>query len=418
MARDDNRIESVSRALDEAGLDAIICALPANVLLLSGYWPVAGAAVAIATREGRTVVIAPKDEMELAARALADEVRNYRPGSLDEAKSVAEALWLPLREAAVDLSVERGRIGYERGPSLTSAPYAAMQVFGVGLIDLLRRALPDARLRPGDEMLARLQATPTPMEAKRIRAACRIAGRAYLEGARQLRAGMKEYEAAALFRGPLGATDYQPGVQRADGFTFCLSGANSANAHAAYARSRDREIATGDLVMVHCNSYADGYWTDITRTFVLDEADERKLEMYGAVFAALHAALGAIRPGARAADVDAAARATVISRGFGEHFKHATGHGVGFAAIDPNAPPRLRPASDDMLEEGMIFSVEPAIYVENYGGLRHCEMALVTETGAEVLTPFQSSIDQLVIGSSGGDGLLEAETAAAPATVV
>ena len=88
MARDDNRIESVSRALDEAGLDAIICALPANVLLLSGYWPAAGAAVAIATREGRTVVSAPKDEMELAARALADEVRNYRPGSLEEVRSV------------------------------------------------------------------------------------------------------------------------------------------------------------------------------------------------------------------------------------------------------------------------------------------------------------------------------------------
>ena len=76
------------------------------------------------------------------------------------------------------------------------------------------------------------------------------------------------------------------------------------------------------------------------------------------------------------------------------------------------------PASDDRLEAGMVFSLEPAIYIEDYGGLRHCDMALVTETGVEILTPFQSSIEHLVIRSSAGGEALGAETAARPAAMV
>lgn len=413
MTRDDIRIEAIQRALAEAGLDALVCALPDNALLLSGYWPAHGNSLAIATREGRAVLIAPNDEMEMAERALADEVRRYHPASLEMIRPAADTLWLMLREAAVDLSIERGRIGYERGPSSVPVSCASMSLHGASVIDLLRRSLPEARLRPADDLLAKLRATPTPGEAARIRLACRIAEQAFLEGARQLREGMKEYEVAALFRAPLSSAVSSPGVQRADGFVACMSGVNSAGAYGAYARSRDREIEPGDFVMVHCNSYVDGYWTDITRTFVMGEAGPRKLEMYGAVHAASRAAMEVIRPGARAADVDAAAREALISRGFGGQFKHATGHGVGFTAIDHNAPPRLRPASDDRLEAGMVFNVEPAIYVEGFGGLRHCDMAMVTETGVEILTPFQSSIEHLVIRSSASEEALGAESAAA-----
>ncbi len=418
MARDDIRVEAIHRALDDAGLDALICALPNNVLLLSGYWPVIGTSLAIATREGRVVLIAPDDEVEMAGRALADEVRRYQPAPLEEIKQAADALWLPLREAAVDLSIEKGRIGYERGPVSVPGSYVSMYLHGASIVDLLRRSLPETRLRPADDLLANLRARPTPGEVGRIRVACRMAENAFGEGTRRLREGMKEYEAAALFRAPLMMVDPRSGVQRADGFVSVMSGANSAEAYKAYARSRDRELEPGDFVMVHCNSYADGYWTDITRTFVLDEAGPRKLEMYGAVHAALRAAMEVIRPGAMAADVDAAAREALVSRGFGDQFKHATGHGVGFAAIDHNALPRLRPASEDRLEVGMVFNIEPAIYVEGYGGLRHCDMAMVTESGVEILTPFQSNIEHLVVRSSVGDEALSDEAAARPAAMV
>lgn len=122
--------------------------------------------------------------------------------------------------------------------------------------------------------------------------------------------------------------------------------------------------------------------------------------MYEAVFAAREAALAAIRPGAKAADVDKAARDVLEARGFGSKFKHSTGHGVGFEAISAGAKPRLHPKSSDTLETGMVFNVEPAIYIEDYGGIRHCDMVAVTDTGAEVLTPFQCRFGELVVEDS------------------
>src|SRR5205085_2915584 len=166
-----------------------------------------------------------------------------------------------------------------------------------------------------------------------VRTACALAGKAFLQGTRELREGLTEAEAAALFRAPLGAAGAAEGVERAGGFAYCMSGPNAAQAHGAYARSRGRRLGAGDLVLVHCNSYADGYWTDITRTYRLGRGDERQGQLYDAVFAARGAALGAIRVGAKASDVDRAAREVLAGRGLGREFKHSTGHGVGFAAI-------------------------------------------------------------------------------------
>lgn len=140
------------------------------------------------------------------------------------------------------------------------------------------------------------------------------------------------------------------------GFTWCMSGANSALASAAYARSRTKGIKPDDLVLVHCNSYVDGYWTDITRTYCMGEMEERGQQMYETVFAARQAALDAIRPGVRASDADKAAREILKERGFAPQFKHSTGHGVGFSAISAHANPRLHPKSEDTIEAGMVLN--------------------------------------------------------------
>jgi Xaa-Pro aminopeptidase len=204
---------------------------------------------------------------------------------------------------------------------------------------------------------------------------------------------------AAAYQTPLSIHGLaHAGVERAGGFVYCMSGANSALAGGAYARTRNRELRAGDLVLVHCNSYVDGYWTDITRTYCLGEPDERQRAMYAAVSEARAAALAAIHPGARAAAVDRAARDVLTRRGFGDEFTHGIGHNVGFSAISAEYPPRLHPASDDVLAVGMTFNIEPAIYIKGYGGMRHCDVVTIGERGAaDVLTPFQAGMEQLVV---------------------
>lgn len=121
--------------------------------------------------------------------------------------------------------------------------------------------------------------------------------------------------------------------------------------------------------------------------------------MFEAIFDARRAAIAAIGPGVKVSEIDRAARGVLAERGFGKEFKHGLGHAVGFQAIDHNAPPRLHPASPDIIETGMVFNIEPAIYIENFGGIRHCDMVAVTEDGAEILTGFQTDYEELIVDS-------------------
>jgi Xaa-Pro dipeptidase len=96
--------------------------------------------------------------------------------------------------------------------------------------------------------------------------------------------------------------------------------------------------------------------------------------------------------------VDRAARDVLEARGFGPNFTHGLGHNVGFAgAVSSRYPPHLSPTAMDRLEPGMTFNIEPAIYIEGYGGLRHCDVVTLTEAGAEILTPFQATLAELVV---------------------
>ena len=395
--RDHDRIERIRRGLQRVQLDAILCTLPDYVLLLSGYWPVIGASIAIATSEGRICLIVPEDELELARTGWADEIHTFTPGRLDKLQSTSEAAFQALQACAQELGISHARIGYEHGAASEPASYVGMYLYGASIVQLLIETLPQAALVGADTLLAIWAMVKTPYEVERIHTACEIADKAFAAGAGRLRPGLSETEAAGLFRGHLSQGTGRKGVQRADGFAFCMSGHNSAKASGAFAMSRARKIQPGDLALIHCNSYADGYWTDITRTYSLGEPDRRREQIYGAIFEARAAALAAIRPGARASAVDHAARSILAAHGFEKEFKHSTGHGVGFAAIAHNARPRIHPKSEEQLQEGMVFNIEPAVYVEGWGGIRHCDMVAVTGGGAEVLTPFQLRMEDLIL---------------------
>ncbi|HEY9425651.1 MAG TPA: M24 family metallopeptidase, partial [Gemmatimonadaceae bacterium] len=215
-------------------------------------------------------------------------------------------------------------------------------------------------------------------------------------GATHVTANASERAIAAAFAAALAVE--ARGDERSAGFVFCMSGPNAAKAGRAYARSRSRRIEQGEVALVHCNSQVGGYWTDITRCYCAGAPGAPAADMYDAVFEARAAALDALRPGARARDVDGAARAVLEQRGYGSAFTHGTGHGVGFAAIDHNAIPRAHPASPDILEAGMVFNIEPAIYLDGVTGVRHCDMVALGERGIALLTSFHDSAGELATG--------------------
>ncbi|HET7620551.1 MAG TPA: Xaa-Pro peptidase family protein [Gemmatimonadaceae bacterium] len=395
MERDVDRLERVVAALQDGGFDALVCALPANVLLLSGYWPVIGSAIAVVTREGRVALLAPADERDLAESGWADDLRTFQPGGLTELVDVPTAAAEPFAALlrAAGLGGVKARVAFEGGGAMEPASYVSLHVYGGAMRTLLENAMRGVQLADGSELIARLRAVKTRREIACIARSCSVAERAFSAGATHVMANASERAIAAAFAAGLEVE--ARGEERSGGFVFCMSGPDAARAGKAYARSGAREMEQGEVALVHCNSHVGGYWTDITRCYCAGAPDAPAQDVYDAVFEARAAALDALRPGARARDVDRAARTVLERRGYGRAFTHGTGHGVGFAAINHNAMPRVHPASPDILEPGMVFNIEPAVYLDGVTGIRHCDVVALGDRGATLLTPFHTSIGEL-----------------------
>lgn len=388
MVGDSNRHEAIVRALGQANLDALICSSSTDILLLTGYCPVMSASVAVFTTAGEVAVIAPEDEVELARLTSAARVIPYKPAGLDTLDNPLQLLKKPLEALLSELNLPSGRYGMQMNEGVQPSSYLVAYQFRSALLDLLKQLRPSARFSPADELLGKLEAVKTPREVDLLARACKVASVGFTRAADCIQAGRHETAVAAEATSTFERSPLAGEFQRSRGHYFCMSGPNSALAAGAYARTRQRTLEEGDLVMIHANTCADGYWTDISRTYIVGTPSERQQHIRNAVMQARDAALRVIRPGASGREVDAAARKVMEACGLGKAFKHATGHGVGFAAANPNGRPRIHPLSHDMLEAGMTFNLEPAAYFEGYGGVRHCDVVAVTGNGVEVLTDF------------------------------
>lgn len=386
MAIDPERHARTVAAVGASPHDALICSAASDVLLLTGYWPVMGASVAVFLAGGEVKVVLPEDEVEIAEKSSGAELMAYKPAGMDTLKSPLEALGETLGAATKGL--QRAHVGMLMREGMQPSSYAVSSQFRSSLLELLRGMLPDARFESCDGMMEAMKAAKTAGELALMGTACRVAAVGFARASACVAEGMREAQVAAEVQAAFeGAAEAMP-VERSYGYFFCMSGPNAAKAAAAYARTRQRVIGAGDLVMVHANTCADGYWTDLTRTYTAGAASQRQREMRAAVMEARAEGLKAVRPGARGREVDAAARSVMEAHGLGAAFKHAAGHGVGFAAANPHGRPRIHPLSEDVLEEGMTFNLEPAAYFDGYGGMRHCDLVAVTADGARVMTEF------------------------------
>jgi Xaa-Pro aminopeptidase len=180
------------------------------------------------------------------------------------------------------------------------------------------------------------------------------------------------------------------GFERCSFDTIVASGPNSALPHA---HAGDRVMNGGDLVVLDFGGVYGGYCVDLTRTVALGEPDAEMQRVYDAVLEAQKAAISAVRPAARAGDIDAAAREALGRHKLADAFGHSTGHGLG---VEIHETPRIGPRReatadspappDEAIEPGMVFTIEPGAYLPGWGGVRIEDDVLVTSDGVEVLT--------------------------------
>lgn len=388
MAVDPERSARTVSVLLAAQLDAAIVSSPTQVLLMTGYWPVMGASVAFFSSDGAVHLVVPEDELELAAKTSSAHLTSYQPANLRSLDRPISSLKATLRSILAKLGLAKARVGIEVVLGIQPSTYAVMTVYRSSLTTLLQELLPGATFVGSDEMFESMKAAKTATELDLLQKVCCIAAAGFLKGETAIQPGLREAEIASALQAAFDTASLARDFERSYGYFYCMSGPNSAKASAAYARTRQRVIEPGDLVMIHANTCGDGYWTDITRTYTIGKSSTRQSDIRTAIGEAREAGLRAIRPGVAGSDVDQATRSVMKAHGFGEAFRHASGHGVGFAAANANGRPRIHPLSQDVLEEGMTFNLEPAAYFNGYGGMRHCDLIAVTKDGARVMTDF------------------------------
>jgi len=168
---------------------------------------------------------------------------------------------------------------------------------------------------------------------------------------------------------------------------FVASGSTTADAHRYAFGSTRRKLRHGDLVMLELDVIADGYSSDITRTFVVGKPSKLQKRLFEAVLDSQTTAISAIKPGIAAAEVARLSNEVIRRHGFSEYLIHGLGHGIGVAVHEPI--PTLHPQSNNILQPGMVHSVEPGIYGRRIGGVRIEDDILDTERGAEYLSTYQ-----------------------------
>jgi Xaa-Pro aminopeptidase len=249
--------------------------------------------------------------------------------------------------------------------------------------DLIQEALPQASRQFSASTVGALRMRKDDDEYKCLKRNAKIADNAMQAAWQVLTVGMRENDVAGIIRKSFA----DQGAQA----KFHIIGA-SKNGAFPHHQTGDTILTEGDAIVMDIGGTIEGYFSDITRMAVLGQPPEGYNEIHQIVDRAVEAAMQAARPGVRACDVDAAARGVITDAGYGEYFVHRTGHGLG---SEVHEQPYLTSTSKTVLEEGMVFSIEPGIYLPGRFGIRLEEIVILRSDGPEIFSELPRAVNIL-----------------------
>ncbi|MFC9959765.1 aminopeptidase P family protein [Streptomyces nigra] len=348
------RMERAVRAAGDAGLAGLLVAPGPDMVWLTGYSPPADTerlTLLVLTEDHGPVLVVPALEAADAAKATGAPVMTLRDWTDGQDPYAATAALLD----------DGGRFGI-------SDNAWAMHLL------VLQRTLPGTSYASLTDALPMLRAVKDKAELELLAAAGAAADAAFEEIRTVSFGGRRESEVAA----DLAELLRRFGHSQVD-FTIVASGPNGADPHH---EAGDRVIERGDMVVLDFGGLKDGYGSDTSRTVHVGPPTDEERRVHDLVRAAQEAGYRAVRPGAACQDVDRAARAVIADAGYGEHFIHRTGHGIG---VTTHEPPYMIEGEEQPLVPGMCFSVEPGVYLPGRFGVRIEDIVTVTEDGARRL---------------------------------
>ena len=353
------RRERLARLLPDEDLDALLISNAVNVTYLTGF--TGDSSVVVLTRDRAILVSDPRYTGQIADECPGLETY-IRPPTQRIGEAAAEVLTkLGLRA-----------VGFESG------------VVTVADFEYLKGLAPTVEWKGVADRVERMRMIKDDDELSRIRGAIAVAERAFTALCALLRPEDTEIELCDAM---------EANVRRAggQGTAFPSIIAVGDRAALAHAPPTDRPVSASGFLLVDWGATFSGYKSDLTRvlatrtkaSFARDEDRGKLEEVHAVVLRAQEAAIRVVRPGVDAKDVHAAAHGVITDAGYGEAFNHGLGHGIG---LQIHEGPAVRANSTDVLAEGMVFTIEPGVYLPGWGGVRIEDDVRVTADGCEVLT--------------------------------
>jgi len=361
-----DRLTRIKKTLRNRKLDALLVTHPQNRRYLSGFK--AGdmiinesSGALLIPRRGRPLLMTDfRYQLEAETEALGFDVLIYQRGLLDILKKILAGRGIK-------------RLAFESHYFLHQS---------AGKLESLTRKL-EIELTPTIGLVEKLRLCKSPLEIEKIRTAVLLNEQVFQQVFGELKPGVTERQVAIRIETLM----REMGAEGPSFETIVAGGPNGAKPHAVPSK---RPLQKGEPIVIDMGLIIDGYCSDMTRSVVLGEMDAKTKEIFRLVRKAQQAGIAAIHEGVTGAEVDRTAREIISEAGYGKNFGHGLGHGVGLAVHEG---PGLSRRYKRKLKAGMVVTVEPGIYLPDWGGVRLENMVAVTELGSEVLNTDTSFLD-------------------------
>ena len=353
----EKRIDRVLQVLKQMDLDAIILRGMDNIYYLTGF---RGSEGALLVTKGDVVLLTDFRYLTHAAEVTKDITIVETRGKENHLATLCERYGI-------------AKMGFDS----YNTTYQAYQTW--------------CETAPGVEFIAvgteieTIRKQKEPEEILAIRRAIQLATEAFTHVLAKIGAGTTERQIATEL-------DHAMKSLGADGPSFDTIVASGARAALPHARPTDKPLQKGETVIIDFGCQADGYASDETCTIAIGEAGQKMQDIFRVVDEARKKGIKAVKAGLPVVELDSLVRGVVEQHGYAEFFRHGTGHGVGIAVHEA---PAITVKAEAILEENMVITIEPGIYIPNVGGIRMEDMVLVTETGGEVLTHLRKDLLQI-----------------------
>lgn len=352
----ENRLARLRAVLHEQEREALLITEPANRRYISGFCGSAGALLITAAQ----------------AYILTDF--RYRVQSAQEAPAFTLCETTPERPLETGLAGLVEELGLRQ--LACEAQHITVAQYNKLLAVLAEKTTTAPTLQPVQQLVEPLREVKEAEEVATLRQAIALTDAALAAVLPLLQPEHSERQAAWMLEAAMRE-------RGAEGVAFPLIVAAGPNAALPHAQPGDALLGSGQPIIIDMGARYQGYHADMTRTIVLGEPDERFWQVYHTVLGAQRHAIAQVRPGMSGSEADALARDQIVAAGLGEFFGHGTGHGVGLAIHEG---PSLRRASTHTLRVGNVFSIEPGVYLPDWGGVRIEDLVLLGDDGSEVLT--------------------------------